>query len=187
MSHLEVNRRTALQTLVSSAIGVATAGRWFEAVSAQDWMPKIFTARQNELVITLTELIIPETTTPGAKATLVNRFIDAVLQQASTTERDSFLRGLSWMDERSKALFAKDFLGATAVDQTALLTRLAKEGDPSAVAADDRPGVDFFQAIKTMTISGYYTTEVGLRQELGDDGQLAMAEFRGCEHPEHQV
>jgi len=185
MSHLEVNRRVALQTLVSGAIGVATAGRWFESVSAQDWAPKVLTARQNEMVIALTELIIPETTTPGAKATLVNRFIDTVLQQASTTERESFLRGLSWMDERSRALFGKDFLGATAAEQTALLTRLAKEGGPSAVEADDRPGVDFFHAIKAMTINGYYTTEVGLHQELGDDGQLAMAEFRGCEHPEH--
>jgi Gluconate 2-dehydrogenase subunit 3 len=185
MSHLEVNRRIALQTLVSGAIGVATAGRWFESVSAQDWAPKVFTARQNEMVIAITELIIPETTTPGAKAVLVNRFIDTVLQQASTTERESFLRGLSWMDERSRALFGKDFLGATAAEQTALLTRLAKEGGPSAVEVDDRPGVDFFHAIKAMTINGYYTTEVGLHQELGDDGQLAMAEFRGCEHPEH--
>jgi hypothetical protein len=187
MSPLEVNRRVALQTLATSAIGVATAGRWFEAVSAQDWTPKSFSARQNEMVITLTELIIPETTTPGAKATLVNRFIDTVLAQASTTERESFTRGLSWMDERSKALFGKEFLGASAADQTALLTRLAKEGGASAVEADDRPGVDFFQAIKSMTINGYYTTEVGLHQELGDSGQLAMGEFRGCEHPEHQV
>jgi glucoside 3-dehydrogenase (cytochrome c) hitch-hiker subunit len=187
MSYLEVNRRVALQTLVSGAVGLATAGRWFEAVSAQDWTPKVFTARQNEMVVALTELIIPETTTPGAKATLVNRFIDAVLQQASTTERESFVRGLSWMDERSKTLFGKDFLAATAAEQTALLTRLAKEGGASAVEADDRPGADFFQAIKAMTISGYYTTEVGLHQELGDDGQLAMAEFRGCEHPEHQA
>ena len=37
-----------------------------------------------------------------------------------------------------------------------------------------------------MTISGYYTTEVGPKQELGDDGVLALAEFRGCDHPEHQ-
>jgi glucoside 3-dehydrogenase (cytochrome c) hitch-hiker subunit len=185
MSALDVNRRVALQTLVTAAMGVATAGRWFEAVDAQDWTPKILNARQDEMVMTLTELIIPETTTPGAKATLVNRFIDTVLQQASSAERESFVRGLSWMDERSKSLFGKDFLSASAADQTALLTRLAKEGGASAVDADDRPGVDFFQAIKSMTINGYYTTEVGLHQELGDSGQLAMGEFRGCEHPEH--
>ncbi len=184
MSHLEVNRRIALQTLVSGAIGVATAGRWFDSVSAQDWTPKVFNPHQNEMVIALTELIIPQTTTPGAKATLVNRFIDTVLEQGSTTEREAFVRGLSWVDERSNALFGKEFLGATPAEQTALLTRVAKEG-ASAIEADDRPGVDFFHALKAMTITGYYTTEVGLHGELGDDGQLAMAEFRGCEHPEH--
>jgi hypothetical protein len=36
-----------------------------------------------------------------------------------------------------------------------------------------------------MTITGYYTSEIGMRQELGDDGQLFFAEFKGCTHPEH--
>jgi hypothetical protein len=37
-----------------------------------------------------------------------------------------------------------------------------------------------------MTIDGYYTTEIGLRQELGDNGQLFLPQFAGCDHPEHQ-
>ena len=37
-----------------------------------------------------------------------------------------------------------------------------------------------------MTIDGYYTTEIGLRQELGDNGQLFLGRFEGCAHPEHQ-
>ena len=49
----------------------------------------------------------------------------------------------------------------------------------------DQIGVDFFQSIKSMTITGYYTSEIGLRQELGDDGQLFFTEFKGCTHPEH--
>jgi hypothetical protein len=52
-------------------------------------------------------------------------------------------------------------------------------------AGEDRMGVEFFRAIKGMTISGYYTTEIGLRQELGDDGRLVFTEFAGCDHPEH--
>ena len=39
--------------------------------------------------------------------------------------------------------------------------------------------------LKSMTIAGYYTSEIGLRQELGDDGVLAQARFEGCTHPEH--
>lgn len=197
---LVVNRRQALRTLATGAVGAATSTIWVESLSAlarqqahahaadaaialQDWTPRLLSARQNEAVITLTELIIPETDTPGAKTVRVNRFIDTVLSEAQAPERDAFLRGLAWMDDRSRALFSQDFVNATAAQQTELLTRLAKEGNPD---AEDRIGIEFFQAIKSMTINGYYTSEIGLRKELGDNGQLFMLTFTGCDHPEHQ-
>jgi len=31
-----------------------------------------------------------------------------------------------------------------------------------------------------MTITGYYTTEIGLRQELGHDGRMMLGRFEGC-------
>jgi hypothetical protein len=195
-----LNRREALQALATGAIGAATSAIWVESLSAlarqqahahaadavialQDWTPRVLTARQDEAVVTLTELIIPQTDTPGAKVARVNRFIDAVLRDARPADRESFLRGLAWMDERSRALFGKDFLAAAAAEQTGLLTRLSKEGNPD---GEDRIGIEFFDAIKSMTINGYYTSQIGLRQELGDDGQLFLAQFPGCTHPEHQ-
>jgi hypothetical protein len=74
---------------------------------------------------------------------------------------------------------------ATTVQQTDLLTRLSNSVD-SASPAEDPAGVEFFVAIKSMTIAGYYSTEIGLRQELGDPGVLMSATFEGCTHPEHQ-
>ena len=64
-----------------------------------------------------------------------------------------------------------------------MLTPLAGEGTS---AAEDAPGIAFFRTIKSMTITGYYTTEIGLRQELGDDGRMVLGAFEGCTHPEHQ-
>jgi glucoside 3-dehydrogenase (cytochrome c) hitch-hiker subunit len=196
----ELNRRQALRTLATGAIGAATSSFWVESLSAlarqqahahaadavialQEWTPRVLSARQNEAVVVLTELIIPQTDTPGAKAARVNRFVDAVLNDARPADRDTFLRGLAWIDERSRALFGRDFLAATAAEQTALLTRLTNEGNPD---GEDRIGIEFVQAIKSMTINGYYTTEIGLRQELGDDGRLFLGQFPGCTHPEHQ-
>jgi hypothetical protein len=195
-----LNRRQALQALASGAIGAVTSATWVESLSAlarqqahahaagsvialQDWTPRVLTAQQNEAVVVLTELIIPQTDTPGAKAARVNRFIDTVLADAPPAARESFLRGLAWMDARSRTLFGKELLAATGTEQTALLTRLSTEGNQD---AEDRIGVEFFQAIKSMTIDGYYTTEIGLRQELGDSGQLFLGQFEGCTHPEHQ-
>ena len=193
-------RRDALRTLAAGAVGAATSPLWVEsltafahqqahahaaqaAAAAQAWTPRVFTAAQDERVVTLTERIIPQTDTPGAKGALVNRFIDGVLSEAKPSDRDAFLRGLAWIDDRSRALYRNTFVAATAADQAALLTRLSNEKD---VAAEDRPGAEFFQAIKSMTITGYYTSEIGLRQELGDDPTLFLLEFPGCSHPEHQ-
>jgi hypothetical protein len=56
---------------------------------------------------------------------------------------------------------------------------------PPAIAPEDRPGVDVYRALKAMTCAGYYSSEIGLMQEIGDDGQLFLAEFKGCTHKEH--
>jgi hypothetical protein len=56
----------------------------------------------------------------------------------------------------------------------------------AAAPAEAPAGVEFFLAIKSMTISGYYSTDIGLRQELRDPGVLMSAAFDGCTHPEHQ-
>jgi hypothetical protein len=43
----------------------------------------------------------------------------------------------------------------------------------------------FFKTLKDMTIDGYYSSEIGLIQELGYKGNTFLAEFPGCQHPEH--
>jgi len=192
-------RREALRKLAAGAVAAAGAPLWVESLSAlargqahagaghaaaaaTDWTPRVLTAWQDRVVTSLTELIIPATETPGAAAARVNRFIDQVLRDAPAAERDAFFRGLAWMDARAKAMFGHDLAAASAAEQTALLTRVsADKPDPS-----DRTGAEFFQVLKSMTISGYYSSEIGLRQELGDDGQLFQLAFKGCDHPEHQ-
>ena len=197
----DLGRRQAIRALASGAVGAVASASWVESlialarqqahthaavavIAAQNWAPRTLTPPQNDLVVALTELIIPQTDTPGAKGANVNRFIDQVLTDAPPAVRDSFVRGLTWTDTRSRALFGgKDFLGASPEQQTTLLTRLSAEGNPN---QEEAIGRDFFQAIKSMTINGYYTSEIGLRQELGDSGQLFLPQFQGCDHPEHQ-
>jgi hypothetical protein len=197
----DIGRREAIRALASGAVAAVASASWVESltalarqqahahaaaavIAAQNWAPRTLTPHQNETVVALTELIIPQTDTPGAKAANVNRFIDHVLTDAQPQVRDSFVRGLTWIDARSRALFkTKDFLGASPEQQTLLLTRLSADGNPD---KEEAAGRDFFQAIKSMTINGYYTTEIGLRQELGDNGQLFLPQFQGCEHKEHQ-
>jgi Gluconate 2-dehydrogenase subunit 3 len=195
-----MDRRQALRALGTAAAGAMTSPLWVKslgavsrrqahshaaqtAMSAGEWTPTVLNAHQNETVVILTELIIPETDTPGAKGTNVNRFVDNVLSEARPEDREKFLKGLAWMDERSRTLYGKDLASTSMSDQTGLLTRLSTGGNPD---KEESIGREFFEVIKGMTIDGYYTTEVGLRKELGDSGQLFQAVSQGCDHPEHQ-
>jgi glucoside 3-dehydrogenase (cytochrome c) hitch-hiker subunit len=200
---MTLDRRQALRTLALGSVGTVAAPAWAEklvelardhaehapaapaaAGEAVAWTPRVFDAHQNDTVVVLSELIIPQTDTPGAKTAKVNEFIDLVLSGADQAERKQFLKGLAWMDGRSQELFGADFASAASDQQTALLTILAS---PKNKAFEDQLGIDFFNAFKAITITGYYTSEIGMKQELGDDGQLFLLEYPGCTHPQHKA
>jgi glucoside 3-dehydrogenase (cytochrome c) hitch-hiker subunit len=139
---------------------------------------KVFNSHQNQTVITLSELIIPQTTTAGAKAAKVNEFIDVFLSSGTPSKRQEFLEGLEWIDLRSQALFQKSFVQATPEQQTELLMRLSVPN-----STETTSGQNFFKLIKSLTVFGYYTSKVGIDEELKFEGWV---EYKGCTHPEHQ-
>lgn len=148
-----------------------------------NWKPLFFDAHQNETVIALTELIIPATDTPGAKDALVNRVIDLFLNDEEADAQREFLEGLSWIDGRAMKLHGKPFVGLSEAQQTALLEPLS---DPGSHNPEDAAGVRFFQAIKDATLFGYYTSQIGMEQELHYGGDDYHDSFPGaCTHPEH--
>jgi Gluconate 2-dehydrogenase subunit 3 len=144
---------------------------------------------QNATLVTMTDLIIPETDTPGAKAVRVNEFIDLILTDwAHDDERKNFLAGLDDVDKQSNAVFGKNFVDTTPVQQDALLRDLDQR---YAMDREDRaahPFVrrphnaqltgDFFGVVKRMTLYGYYTSEVGFTQELRK--QIIPGTYHGC-------
>jgi hypothetical protein len=62
---------------------------------------------------------------------------------------------------------------------------------PSPSASTARPSseadlpVRFFRLVKNLTADGYYTSRVGLLDELGYAGNTALAKFAACAVPEH--
>ena len=194
-----MDRREALRRMVLGSAGMACAAGWVDRLSevalaravpaqaaenAAGWTPRVLTAHQNATVTEISELIIPQTETAGARAARVNQFIDTVLEDAPAAERESFIRGLAWIDRRSRASSGADFIETPPAAQEALLTVISSREN---AAPDDRDGVEFFEAIKRLTITGYYTSEVGMREELDDDGTRYFAEKQGCVHAEHQA
>jgi hypothetical protein len=151
----------------------------FAALAVPEWKPVFFDAHQNDTVIALTDLIIPATDTPGAKAALVNRFLDLMLSDSDVEEQTRFLRGLAWLDSYARRTHGVPFVRCTASQQTALLESL----DPARKPAEElRSGVRFFQEIKRRTVAGYYSSKIGA-DELNKGGRVP-ASF-GCRHTEH--
>ncbi len=55
---------------------------------------------------------------------------------------------------------------------------------PAALQADPALPVLFFRLVKNLTADGYYTSRVGLLEELGYAGNTALARFPACAVPE---
>jgi len=144
--------------------------------------PKFFNAQQLALVGTISELIIPtDDHSPGAKAAEVPAFIDLMVSESPEETKALWRDGLAAVDKLSQAKFSQGFNGATAEQQTALLAEISKnEMKPQTL--EER----FFKAIKNLTIDGYYTSKIGIHDELQYKGNTYLKEFKGCTHPEHQ-
>ena len=146
------------------------------ATSGADWKPQVFDDHQNETVIQLTELIIPETDTPGAKAAEVNRYIDLMLHDISEDKGHSFLMGLGWLDGYALKKHQQPFVKLKEAQQIAILEDLDGAKDE-----DLAPGAEFFRTIKKMTADGYYTSKIGI-DELNKNG---VPSTFACTHDSH--
>ena len=185
-----MKRRDALRLIAGAAVlpvlshDLLALGREIHSKIGPQTVLKTLNPHQNATVVTMAELIIPATETPGAKAARVNEFIDRILTDwAQDDHRRHFLDGLAQADVRSRSLFGKDFIDCGKPQQIEFLalldnelTRLREEAPskgrrPSARKQDDLPETpveqNFFHNMKRLTLLGYYTSEIGWTQELG--------------------
>src|SRR5436190_2274800 len=147
---------------------------------------KALDPHQNATVVTISELIIPQTDTPGAKAVRVNEFIDLIVADwYDEQEKSAFLTGLADVDQRSQSTFGKDFVGCSDKQQIQILNDLDEEASVKSEptvrhrARNTIPEeMPFFSMIKQLTLIGYYTSEIGFVQELHEE--IIPARHAGC-------
>jgi hypothetical protein len=96
-----------------------------DIVTGATWRPRTLSPEQNEMVLTMAELILPETDTPGARAARVDRFIDAMLTDYyPEDDRRRFLAGLGRADARARRVFGETFGNLAAERQGELVRAL---------------------------------------------------------------
>jgi hypothetical protein len=166
-----MHRRDALRLLVTTAVpalaGLSPArlGAVGRSAHRTGRALQVLDAHQSATVLAIAEHIIPATDTPGARAARVDAFADVILaERYDDRERARFLAGLADVDARARATTGRSFLEATAEQQVAVLTAL----DAAALAARarDPSSQPFFREMKWLTLYGYYTSEIGVTEEL---------------------
>lgn len=179
-----MQRRDVLKMLAGGAVlpvfssPLAAFFREAQAQTGPAYNMRTLNPHQNATVTLMTDLIIPDTDTPGAKAARVNEFIDVILTEwATDEERQHFLDGLADVDKQSNELFGKDFVDATPKQQATLLHAMDDEAAQKRAIhhpthGNTVPEMDtqlkgnFYDVFRGITLHGYYTSEVGYTQEL---------------------
>ena len=179
-----MKRRNALQLVVigSTAPLVAQQAHVHTAAAVETARKlRFFTSAQNALVDRLAEMIIPaDAHSPGAHVAKVSAFIDDLLAETGTDNQRTWTAGLQAVEAESQRRFGKKFLAATTAQRNLLLKDMA-DGEESPKTDLHR----FFVKLKTQTLSGYYTSSVGLIKDLQYKGIVPVV-YVPCNHPDHQ-
>ena len=140
--------------------------------------PHFFTPAEFALVDELTEIIIPtDEHSPGARAAKVAAYIDARLAESFTEEpRQQWRTGLHLIDQLAQEMHAKKFMQASDEQRLAVVTRIAQgEQNPT------KPEEKFFVELKQRTAHAYYTSRIGIHQEMEYKGNVYLKEYVGEE------
>ncbi len=164
-----LTRRDALKGAVALLGGTITAAqlgllRQSIAAVADDAAPRYLDSKQLETVTRIVDIVIPETDTPGAVSAGVPKFIDLLLSEWASTERQkAFIAGLGAIDDRAQQAGADSFIDSDFRDQVELLRSLDREA-----FADGAPDT-FFRGFKKLILFAYFSSKPGATQALRFD------------------
>ncbi len=122
-----------------------------------------FDSHQMHTVAAAGDRIIPTTDTPGAMAAECHLFAERIVaDHYDATRQQRFTDGLADLDARSRATHGRLFIECPPAEQDVVLTAV----EDAAHAAGVNTAQTFWRDLKYLTIYGYYTSEIGIEQEL---------------------
>ena len=113
------------------------------------------------------ETILPETSTPGAKAAGVGPFIAMMVTDVYyPDDQQVFLAGLKDLQTRCLVAYGAHFQVVTAPQRQDLLETLDAEQHLAMETRADGEPTHYFRMIKELTLLGYFTSEIGYTQAM---------------------
>ncbi|HEV8445841.1 MAG TPA: gluconate 2-dehydrogenase subunit 3 family protein [Gemmatimonadaceae bacterium] len=183
-----ISRRRMLQVLgavpVAAALSPATAleqvtSQTQAAAAVQAAAPRFFTQHEWRTLRVLVDYIIPRDDVSGsATDAKVPEYMDYLLAEkdANPATQVAMRGGLAWIDTESEKRFAKTFVAATDQQRRQILDDIAF---PQKAPPGVSHGVAFFNRLRDMTASGFYSSALGWK-DLQYIGNVFNPGYDGC-------
>ena len=184
-----LTRRDVLQMVTALLGGAALAGgeRVLAITFDDDAMAvavqqgtSLFAATDVAMLDEIAETILPETSTPGAKAAKTGAFMALMVTEAyDARQQQEFRAGLGQVDEACRKAHGVPFMQATPAQRLSVVEALDREQKsamdartpartnraPAAPAAPDEPA-HYFRMMKELALVGYFTSEIGYTKAM---------------------
>lgn len=145
-----------------------------------NYKPAFFSPQQFKMLDAFSAILIPSDETPGAREAHVTCFIDFVVNAAAEYAPEI----------QTEWRTAMEWLGSNGFDKMTPEMKLhfiQEISAPERDRAQKHAGFQAYRLIKDMTVRAFYTSRVGLIDVLEYKGNAYLAEFPGCNHPEHRT
>jgi len=121
---------------------------------------KFFTDHELATITVLSDIIIPKDSTSGSASEAgVPAFIEFITKDMP--QHQTPLRGgLRWLDVESNKRFKKDFVKLSSGDQLKIVDDIAY---PELAKPEFTQGASFFSLMRNLTATGFYTSEIGIK------------------------
>lgn len=119
-----------------------------------------FTAAEMKTITVLADIIIPKDERSGSAGDAkVPDFIEFIVKDMPMYQTP-MRGGLRWLDVHCLKTYNKEFTQLSAQEQTAVLDQIAY---PAKATPELSQGVSFFNTIRNLTATGFFTSEMGLK------------------------
>lgn len=141
--------------------------------------PKFFNNHEWKTVRMLVDYVIPRDSRSGsATDAKVPEYIDYLLSEkdASLNTQTAWRGGLAWLDTESNKRFGRTFIQATDAQRRQILDDIAY---PEKAKPELRYGVAFFNRLRDMTASGFFSSAMGWK-DVQYIGNVFNPGYDGC-------
>jgi hypothetical protein len=162
-----MNRREALSRVAIIMGGTVLGAEAFLSGCKTSTKGVSFSKEDISFLDEVAETILPATNTPGAKEAKVGDFMKIMVNDCyEEKDQKIFMDGIKKLDEAAKKQNNKSFMESDTKGRHDLLVAIDKEAAEYQKAKKPEDPRHYFTMMKELTLTGFFTSEVGATKAL---------------------